>query len=314
MEKKSYIVLFWLVVTLGLSVFLYYTLSGYIFYQAEHSIKRNVLLMIFGKRLPNYAEGLVNMFWRFLSYGTMGLIGVFLASKIGFKEIVNKEIKQPKTVRNIFITGAILGIYFIIINFIYETKYFYPISTLRRSEMPGGIFASVAEAIGDQIKIMFYIVILLWIFYKIVKSEEGRSKLFKAVVIFSAWLFILEHKEYTWVYNANIHKNIFQIRQLDFFLLIGLYAPIPLVCSFYLKKYGLLSAIAVHFICDFMWNILFAWILMGNEMFGQNSNTISLQFRLITAGLFIIICIAIILLVILYCKKQAMLEEPVIKE
>jgi len=39
--------------------------------------------------------------------------------------------------------------------------------------------------------------------------------------------------------------------------IIGLYAPLALVCTYFLKKYGLLSAAVIHVISDLIWRVVY---------------------------------------------------------
>jgi hypothetical protein len=165
------------------------------------------------------------------------------------------------------------------------------------------LFASIAEAIGDQIGNMFRIIFFMWIFSSIIKSEDWRAIIFVFVAAFSAWFFVMEHIAYTRFFVSGWYSNIFQIIPSEFKAVAGLFVPLSLVCTYFLKKHGLLSAIAVHFICDFMWRIVWGWIQIGNEMFNSRSNTLSLQFRLITIGVFVVICVIAIAILVMALKK-----------
>jgi hypothetical protein len=159
-----------------------------------------------------------------------------------------------------------MGVYFIG----YETLFCKISSTSRRifilpcdhSRIPASIFASFAEGIGDQISHMFRISLLVWFFSRIIKSENGRNILFWAVAAICSVLFSLEHITTSFIYRTHNYVQFHEIM-----IIIGLYWPLAMVCAYFLKKFGLLSAIIIHFITDISWRILWAFIKMGDIVF-----------------------------------------------
>jgi hypothetical protein len=79
----------------------------------------------------------------------------------------------------------------------------------------------------------------------------------------SALIFSLRHIDSTMLWYTSSARTIFHMPFERYLAIIGLYAPLSLVCTYFFKKYGLLSAITIHFISDIMWRILWAYIQFG---------------------------------------------------
>jgi hypothetical protein len=215
----------------------------------------------------NVRLGLGNAVWRLLAWGGMGFLGLRLSFKTNLiREILNDDIVRPKIILITFIAGVIMGLFFIVYNVRYSYRYnlvhLYGMLLYRNVELPSAMFASFAEGIGNQILNMFRVVFLMWLFSKVIKSEKGRTVLFGFVAVLSAFIFVMEHIPYTRIFaqmpGLFSRPSIFSLTPSDYMWIAGLYAPLSLVCTFFLKKYGLLSAITVHVVCDFTWRVV--WV------------------------------------------------------
>jgi hypothetical protein len=206
---------------------------------------------------------LANTILKLVSQGVMGILGIYFTSKIGFKGILNDEMKQKKNIFLVIFVGIIMGIYFIGYNELFRNFYMamLPYSS---STIPSAIFASFVEGIGDQILQMLRISFLIWLFSKLIKSESRHNTLFWVVVAVCALGFTIGHIPSTIMYQASFKNGVFfGLNFLEFIIIVGLYVPLALVCAYFLKKFGLLSAIIIHFITDISWRVL--WALIQNS-------------------------------------------------
>jgi len=87
------------------------------------------------------------------------------------------------------------------------------------------------------------------------------------VAVLCALIFAVEHIPTTMTFLVRNYRSIFSVPFSMSMVIIGLYAPLGLVCTYFLKKHGLLSAIAVHFICDLTWHVIWSYIHYGDELF-----------------------------------------------
>jgi hypothetical protein len=216
-----------------------------------------------------YNIGLANFLTKLIIPGALGILGLNLSSRIGFKGILNNEIKQKKYIFFILFASIIMSVYFIGYEILFCEIYSRPMFILPydSSRIPASIFASLAEGIGDQIINMLRISLLVWFFSKFIKSERGRNILFWASAVVCAVLFSLEHVTASFIYQIGGYRSIFDMPFHRIMIIIGLYGPLAMVCAYFLRKFGLLSAIIIHFITDISWRVLWAWIQRGEFMF-----------------------------------------------
>jgi hypothetical protein len=208
------------------------------------------------------------MILKLIGHGVIGILGIYFSSKIGFKDILNDEIKQKKNVLLVVSVGIIMGVYFIGYETLSYKIFRIPILPYDYSTIPSAIFASIVEGIGDQILQMLRISFLVWLFSKLIKSESGRNTLFWIVAVVCTVGFTIGHISSTIMYQASFkYGEFFGLNFIEFKIIIGLYVPLALVCAYFLKRFGLLSAVIIHFITDIMWRVLWAWIQMGNLLF-----------------------------------------------
>ena len=269
-KKNIYTVYFSLVFVLCLSVFLFNVTSpfwGALTTGLDHAFSGRELSRLFGRQVSSIETGLVNALWRLLAYGSLGLWGLHLSLKTGFKGILNDDIRRTKSILVTVLAGVVMGMFFIGYDAI-SANIFSRMLMTSHSLIPSAIFASIAEGIGCQILNMFFVVFFMWLFSKAVKTEEGRANLFWAVAILCSLIFAARHIESTRLWHSvYMCANIFQLSLESYLAIIGLYAPLSLVCTYFLRKYGLLSAITIHFICDIMWRVGWAHIRFGDAIF-----------------------------------------------
>ena len=261
---KSFTAYFCLVFILCLSAFLFDVFHGLYGTGMPHSFSRSDMSSFLGRPVSAHTLGLINALWRLIAYGAMGL---YLFFKTGFKEIINDDIRQPKNILVVILAGLIMGLFFIGYDSVYRNARGYPILLYYDSTLPSAIFASIAEGIGDQIFNMIRLYFLVWLFSKAIRSEEGRAKLFWVVAVLCALMFAVEHIPYTMIFSAGRYRSVFHVRPWEFWVIMGLYAPLAFVCTCFLKKYGLLGAIIVHTVCDLTWRVAWAWIRLGGDIF-----------------------------------------------
>lgn len=257
-RKTSYILYFCMVFVLCLCTFLF-DITAVVASPMDHSFNKSGLSKLLGKLISNNTLGLINAVWRLFAYGIMGLLGLYLSFKTGFNDIINNDLKQPKNIFIILTIGIVMGIFFVVYQVMADKIFEIYILKYTYSEIPASIFASIAEGIGCQILNMFCIVFLMWVLSKMIESEKRSKKLFWIVGILAALIFTIEHVPTTMRFSARSYSSVFDVSLGDFMIMLGLFAPLSLVCSCFLRRFGLLSAITIHVISDLIWRVLWPW-------------------------------------------------------
>ena len=78
----------------------------------SHSFDWSGLSQLVGRHVSYDELGFVNMLWRLVAYGAMGLLGLRLSFKLGFKDILNDDLKRPKNIVAIILAGVVMDVFF----------------------------------------------------------------------------------------------------------------------------------------------------------------------------------------------------------
>jgi hypothetical protein len=270
--KKNYIMLLRIVLVGSLSALLFYVFDG-----NDTGLENTPSLVAVQRvfNMPNFTRftlGAIVSVWRFIAYSCIGLAGAYFSSKIGFIHIVNSEIKKRKNILITIAAGIVMGAYFIVYDRllpeIFNGGY---LLDPTGSRIPSSIFASVTQSIVHQITNMFLISLPFMLWSKIIKldasDKELQAVLFWIFAVLSAALFTMQQIRTTIYFSAMWNPSIFRVPMKYMLTMVGLFAPLSLVCAYFLKKFGLLSAILVHLICDLSWRVIWAYTQIGERMF-----------------------------------------------
>jgi len=160
-RKRSYVVYGCLVFVLCLSAFLF----DVIVQNSDimpHSFDWSALTQLVGRHVSYNELGLVNALWRLVAYGAMGLLGLRLSFKLGFKDILNDDLKRPKIIVAIILAGVIMGVFFTWYDIMIKNEFELFTLKLGFSNLASGILTSLAEGIR----------------YLVLKFEQKKSQYF----------------------------------------------------------------------------------------------------------------------------------------
>ena len=189
-------------------------------------------------------------------YGGLGFIGLKLSSRINFPELWDNKISiKHKIVVPVFI-GVIIGIIFIVVDIIY-TKVF-SIEQLH-PDFPFSIIASLSAGIGEEVLFrLFFISFWVWLISNIILKQKYQNIVFWIVVIFSVVSFSFSHIPSAMVLGGYGSFNEIPIGLImELLLLNGL---LTVFCAYNLRKYGIISAIVIHFCTDIVWHVIWGAI------------------------------------------------------
>jgi len=242
-SQKMY---FGLIILLSINAFIFVFLPmGGIFPEQEMPVSRFVL-------------GLANAGIMLVVYGGIGYLGLILSQKIGFENVINEKISNKKKILEIILIGVFIGIFFIIIDIIGNKLLGLP--PLTHPPFPTSISASINAAIGEELIFrLFFISLWVWLLSKIIKSENKRNILFWIVTIFSALAFAAMHfPSFMMLYNYN---TLLEMPISKIIIIIGLNGILSIFCAYYLRKYGFLSAVLIHFSLGIVWHVIWGLIV-----------------------------------------------------
>lgn len=186
-------------------------------------------------------------------YGSLGFVGLILSKKLGFAGLWDEKVSNKQRFLNPIIVGVIIGVFLIIVDLIF-TK----ISgiTLPHPPFPTSIFASMSAAIGEEILFrLFFISFWVWLISSVILRKRWQSQVFWIMVIFSAIGFAFGHIPSTMMVMG--FETMSQIPIALYIEMIMLNGVVSIVAAYYFRKYGILTAIGIHFWLDIVWHVIY---------------------------------------------------------
>jgi hypothetical protein len=193
----------------------------------------------------------VIFFGLLIVYGGLGFLGLFLARKVGFADLWDKKV----TNRQRFIVPLAWGIGCGLTLIILDQVFALYIGHLPHPSFPLSIVASFTAGIGEEIMFrLFYITLWVWIISLIVRNR-WKETVFWIVTVCSALIFALSHLPTLMVlYGVG---NPFDILPLRIVEVIILNSIVSIPAAYYLRKYGFLAAVGIHFWTDIVWHVIY---------------------------------------------------------
>jgi len=207
---------------------------------------------------PKPVMALVNFGIIIILYGGLGFIGLKLSTKIGFPDLWDNKISNKNRILFPAIIGIIIGIIFIIVDSIFTNIFSLPKQI--HPDFPFSIIASITAGIGEEtIYRLFLISFWVWLVSnKILKNKYGNI-VFWIVVIITSVSFALGH-----IPSVILLLGVKTFTEIPFWLIIEiilLNSLISIFCAINFRKYGIISAMVIHFFADIVWHVIWGLIV-----------------------------------------------------
>lgn len=206
-----------------------------------------------GAPAPNPLLALVNACVALMLYGGVGFIGIKLAQKLDFPDLLEQRISNEQRFLIPAIIGVAIGVFFILTDVILRP--FNSLGPLPHPPFPLSIVASAGAAIGEEIIFrLFFISLGVWLISRVILKGRRQNQVFWIVAVLSAILFALAHIP-TVMISFGL-KNINEISTVFMTEIILLNGVLSLFAAYYFRKYGFLAAVGVHFWTDVVWHVI----------------------------------------------------------
>jgi membrane protease YdiL (CAAX protease family) len=196
---------------------------------------------------------LVNAAIAIVVYGGLGFAGLKLSARMGFTGISSPEVNNRQRLLIPGIIGLALGVVLILADLLFSR--FNGIGRLLHPSFPASIFASLSAGIGEEILFrLFFIPFWVWIISSLILRGRGRNPVFWVITIVSALVFALGHlPALMLLFNFTSVSQISPALILQIVLLNGV---ISIFAAYYMRKYGFLAAVSIHFWTDVVWHVV----------------------------------------------------------
>lgn len=202
---------------------------------------------------PLWVIALVNAAIAIIFYGGLGLLGLFLAWRLGFAEIWDPAVSNRQRFLTPGILGAGLGVFLIVADITFSQ--FNGVGRLEHPGFPASIFASLSAGIGEEIFFrLFFISLWVWIISSLVLKGRGRGPVFWIITGVSALAFAAGHLPA--LVSLYDFGSIMEIPAGLLFEVILLNGVISVFAAYYMREYGFLAAVGIHFWTDIVWHVI----------------------------------------------------------
>ncbi len=207
--------------------------------------------------LPKPLFALIMAVGILIIYGSFGFIGLSLSKKIGFPDVWDETHTSKQRFLIPAIAGFATGIFFVLIDIVLSK--FHSLGHIPHPPFPMSLVATISAGIGEEVMFrLFFISFWVWLISQVLLKGRGQSIIFWIVVVWSAIAFTAAHvPAVMYLFHLNSPTEIPVALTLELFLGNG---AITFVAAYFLRKYGLLSAIAVHICADAVWHVV--WGIM----------------------------------------------------
>lgn len=186
-------------------------------------------------------------------YGGLGFVGLQLSRKLGFADILDERVSNHQRFVIPALAGLGLGVFFIIADALLTRLH--SLGPIPHPPFPTSLVASATAAIGEEIIFrLFFISFWVWLISYILLKKRWQNQIFWIVTIFSALAFAASHLPSVMVLFSL--KDIGQIPPMlmtEIFLINGM---LSVATAYYLRKYGFLTAVGIHFWADIVWHVI----------------------------------------------------------
>ncbi len=199
------------------------------------------------------ATAMLNFFIIFFIYFSIGAISISLLKRAGFVDIWDPSINLRQRFILPFFSGLLFGFFFILADYIFS--FFHPYGVSPHPPFPLSITASLAASIWEEILFrLFLIALIYWPVLEIANTDKWKNRTFWSAVTISAACFVISHLPF--VMSLIGVNQISHIPPALLSEIIILNSLLSVAAAYYLRKYGLIAAIGVHFWTDIMWHVI----------------------------------------------------------
>ncbi len=187
-------------------------------------------------------------------YGGLGFLGLQLSQKLGFSAPWDSDVSNRQRFLIPLLVGMGTGVFFIVVDALLRNLH--TLGPLPHPPFPTSIVASAVAGIGEEVIFrLFFIPFWTWLISVVLLKGRWSNEIFWIVAVFSAVAFALGHLP-----SVMVVFGIESIDQVPVALMgeiIVLNGALSLLAAYYLRRYGFLAAVGIHFWTDIVWHVIF---------------------------------------------------------
>lgn len=187
-------------------------------------------------------------------YGGLGWVGLRLARRLGWPELLDGDVPARARWGLPLVTGAAVGLAFIAVELV--AVRLHDLGPLPHPPFPTSLVASLAAAIGEETVFrLFFVSFWVWLVAEKALGGRGKEVIFWSVVAVSAVAFTASHlPSVLFLYGAAGPTALPPVLLAELLVLNG---SLSVVAAWHLRRHGFLAAVGVHLWADVVWHVVY---------------------------------------------------------
>ena len=196
---------------------------------------------------------LVNACTILILYGGLGFLGLKLSQKLGFADIWDSKVSNKKRFLIPALVGIAIGVFFIFVDS--TLSRFHTLGPLPHPPFPTSLVASAVAGIGEELIFrLFFISFWVWLISHMILKRRWQNQIFWIIAILSALAFAFGH-----IPSVMLLFDLKTISEIPLALMSEIILPngvLSLFTAYYLKKFGFLAPVGIHFWTNVVWHVI----------------------------------------------------------
>ena len=203
--------------------------------------------------IPKLIIALISASTTMVLYGGLGFIGLKLSQRLEFTDIWIDSISTKQKFLLPALIGIGIGLFYIATDVLLSQ--FHSLGPLPHPPFPASLIISAIAAIGEEIIFRLFLISFgVWLISYVILKKRWQEEVFWIVVVFSALAFSLSHiPSVMMAFGVNHINDIPPVLKLEIIMLNGV---LSFFAAYYLRKYGFLAAVGIHFWADVVWHVI----------------------------------------------------------
>ncbi len=207
--------------------------------------------------LPSWRQVIATAGLVLALYGLLGFLGLVLWRRLGFPEIWEPGVSARERFLLPGLAGAGLGFFLIGADLWFSR--FNGIGRLPHPPFPASLVASLAAGIGEEMIFrLFFISFWTWLVGRVLLRDRGLPVVYWAVSCLAALAFSAAHlPAIIYLLQVGHPAALPPVLLLELILMNG---TLGLAAAWFLRRWGFLPAVGVHFWADVAWHVLYGLV------------------------------------------------------
>jgi membrane protease YdiL (CAAX protease family) len=132
---------------------------------------------------------------------------------------------------------------------------FHTLGPIPHPPFPTSVVAAASAGIGEELIFrLFFISFWVWLVSDVILKRKWQNQIFWTLAVASAFAFSLAHlPSLMFLFGLKTIGDVPLALMSEIILLNGV---LSIVAAYYLKKYGFLAAVSIHFWADLVWHVI----------------------------------------------------------